>query len=264
MQYQPIECEAVVKIIGKKVCAFHARLGWSRTDWHTHNRGQLIYAEYGIMRLYTETDVLYIPSRHAAWIPQDVRHRVITESTDLVFRTLYLDCQGLTEPFYGRVSVFHLGSLVREMICYTEKWPLKGEATEQEATFLSAIKLLLPEQATRQVGMHLPTTELPLLRQLIEYLHQSLEEKLRAGAVARRFGLSERTMARLFLKELSMPFLQYLKLIRIIRALELLVQERKNISEAAYLVGYDSVPSFSNSFYEMVGVRPHFFLEHRI
>ena len=48
---------------------------------------------------------------------------------------------------------------------------------------------------------------------------------------------------------------------RIIKAVELLVKPGVNVSEVAYSVGYESVPTFSNNFKEIMGVRPHMFLQ---
>ena len=261
MQYKSIECEAFISIINKKDCAFHQRLGWSHTDWHMHNRGQLIYAEYGVMRLYVENEIFYIPSWHAAWIPEGLRHKVVTESIDLIFRTLYLDCNSLPDEFYKQVSVFYADTLLREMILYTERWALHGAADTHETTFLQSIKHLLPEKAKNAIGLHLPTIRHPKLLEINDFILENLDQKLKTVEVARYFGMSERTMARLFLKELTMPFSQYIRLLRIIKAVELLVLPGTNVTEVAFSVGYESLPTFSNNFLEIMGVRPNFFLE---
>lgn len=261
MQYKSIECETFISIIDKKDCAFHQRLGWSHTNWHTHNRGQLIYAEYGVMRLYLENAVFYIPSWHAAWIPEGLRHKVVTESIDLIFRTLYLDCSSLANEFYKQVSVFYADTMLREMILYTERWALHGDADLHEATFLQSIKFLLPEKAKNAIGLHLPAIQHPKLLEIHDFVLENLDQKLKTVEVARYFGMSERTMARLFLKELAMPFSQYIKFLRIIKAVELLVLPGTNVTEVAFSVGYESLPTFSNNFTEIMGVRPNFFLE---
>jgi AraC-like DNA-binding protein len=261
MKHKPINCEASVKIYNKKDCAYHTKLGWSKTEWHTHKKGQLIYAEHGIMRLYTEDKVYYIPSWHAAWIPEGVMHRVATESVNLIFRTLYLDYSELKDPFYKGVSVFYVNPLLREMILYTERFNLEDKATAHEISFLEALKQLVSKQAGASIGLQLPTTEHPQLDEITTFISAHLDDKLKVGEISRQFGMSERTMSRLFQKEFSMPFVQYLKLLRIIRAVELLVMPGKNVSDVAYAVGYDSLPTFSNNFTELMGIRPNLFLQ---
>lgn len=261
MRHKPIQCEASVKIYDKKDCAFHAKLGWSKTEWHTHRKGQLIYAEHGIMRLYIHDKILYIPSMHAAWIPQGVEHMVATESVNIIFRSLYLDYSGLSKNrFYNEVSVFYADVLLREMLIYTERFNLVDRATPHEISFLEAIKQLLPQQAEMKIALQLPLTEHPQINQLIEYVQHNLDKKLIVPEIAKKFGFSERTLERLFQSELKMPITKYIKLTRMVKAVEMLVKPGNNVSEVAYAVGYDSLPTFSNNFNEVMGTRPNQFL----
>jgi AraC-like DNA-binding protein len=261
MKYKPIICEASVKIYNKKDCAYHAKPGWSKTEWHTHKKGQLIYAEHGIMRLYTEEKIYYIPSYHAAWIPAGILHMVATESANIIFRTLYLDYTDLKDPFYKKVSVFYVSLLLREMILYTERFKLDDAVTMHETSFLEAVKQLLAKQSDQSIALQLPTTEHPQLDAITGYMEAHLEDKLKAGDIASQFGMSERTMSRLFQKEFNMPFIQYFKLLRMVHAVEMLVLPGRNVSDVAYSVGYESLSTFSNNFNEIMGVRPNLFLQ---
>lgn len=260
MKHKPINCEASVRIYDKKDCAFHARLGWSQTEWHSHRKGQLIYAEHGIMRLYIGDKVLYIPSMHAAWIPMGVEHRVATESINIIFRSLYLDCSGLDDLFYDQVSVFYASALLRQMITYTEKFNLEDTATTHEISFLEALKQLLPQQAQMKINLTLPTTAHPQLAPVTEYIQAHVYEKFSMPDIAGRFGIGERTLSRLFQKELLLPFSQYVKLVRMVKAVEMLIRPGSNVSEVSYAVGYESLPTFSNNFNEIMGIRPNQFL----
>ncbi len=260
MKYRRIECEVITSISGQRDCAHHQQLGWSRTEWHRHNRGQLIYAENGIMRLYVGFDVFYIPSFHAAWIPEGVEHAVITESVDLTFRTLYLKHNGLTDPFYNRVAVFHTPQLLCDMISFTARWPMKEKPVAEEQVFLHAIKVILPQFAKNEISIQIPASEDKRLNNIFEQIATELESLPPAGAIARYHGMSERTMNRLFVKEIKMPFSQYVKLLRIITAVEMLTKPGAGVSETALAVGYRSLSSFSNTFYEVLGKRPQYFL----
>lgn len=261
MKYQRIECELVIDIVGKRDCAHHQKLGWSKTAWHKHNRGQLLYAENGIMRLYIGTEVYYIPSYHAAWIPQGEEHVVITESKDLVFRTLYLDHSQQSDPFYKKVCVFHVSHLLKKMIEHSECWPLMGDESEEEQSFLHAIKLMLPMQAKDQINMHIPATENDTLNDILQYIEINIENLPNASAVSKEHSMSARTMQRLFVKELKMPYIEYIKLYRIGKALELLTSGEMNVSDVADQVGYNSLASFSNVFYDVIRKRPQYFLK---
>ena len=54
----------------------------------------------------------------------------------------------------------------------------------------------------------------------------------------------------------QLSFLQYVKLLRIVAAMEMLLNGDKNISEVAYAVGYSNIAAFSNSFQQSVNRRP--------
>lgn len=256
MDHRYVECEVARHLVEKRDCADYRRLGWSKSEWHEHNRGQLIYAEYGIMHLFVGDRVYYIPSWHAAWVPQGISHKLLTESQDLEFYSLYLDCTGLDHPFYTEISIFPINAMLREMILYTKRWPLKGLAEPQEEQFLGSIKLLLPELATRKMQLHLPVPSHALLIRVTDFLQHNLMDKPTIAALAKDFAISERSLHRLFVKELGMSFSQYLKIIRMVKAAELLSVPGNRVAAVAYEVGYDSIPSFTRTFRELMGAAP--------
>ncbi|MBL7713767.1 MAG: AraC family transcriptional regulator, partial [Chitinophagaceae bacterium] len=49
---------------------------------------------------------------------------------------------------------------------------------------------------------------------------------------------------------------QYFKTLRMVKAIEMILKTRKPISDIAFLVGYDSIGSFSNAFYLFTHSRP--------
>ncbi|WP_238140935.1 helix-turn-helix domain-containing protein [Psychroflexus sp. S27] len=53
-----------------------------------------------------------------------------------------------------------------------------------------------------------------------------------------------------------MSFIKYYTRLRIFKSLELLMNPNYNISEIANRVGYNSLPTFSNTFHEIMGKRP--------
>ena len=74
--------------------------------------------------------------------------------------------------------------------------------------------------------------------------------------LAVQFGFSERSLYRLFQKDLGMSFIQYLTIRRILKAIELLLEKKLAVNEVALAVGYNSVPTFSNTFYKILRQRP--------
>lgn len=91
---------------------------------------------------------------------------------------------------------------------------------------------------------------------MIDYLTEHYFQELKIPEVAARFNLSARTMERLFKQDLGITVAGYIKLFKIIKAAELLSNPGENVKSVAIQVGYDSVSTFSNTFYKVLGIRP--------
>ncbi|RZK47061.1 MAG: AraC family transcriptional regulator, partial [Hymenobacter sp.] len=160
-------------------------------------------------------------------------------------------------PFFGRLGIYPVTDLLYELLRYTSSWyGHYGPAQYEPYLFLLNLKLVLPHISLHPLPLALPTTEDPRLVPVLHYLYEHLGELLELGSVARHFGFSPRSLSRLFQECLSLSFGQYLKLRRILAAMALLLETRQTISEVAYAVGYNSLASFSNTFYQLVGQRP--------
>jgi transcriptional regulator GlxA family with amidase domain len=94
------------------------------------------------------------------------------------------------------------------------------------------------------------------MQQIIKYLEKHVGNRLVLAEVSKHFAMSERSLSRLFQSTLQMSFLQYVKTLRMIRAIELILQTSKPISEIAYSVGYSAVGPFSDAFYDFTLSRP--------
>jgi AraC-like DNA-binding protein len=242
--------------IEKDSFAVHLRVGRFHTTWHTHFRHQLLYAEDGVLHLQTDQHHFLLPARHAAWIPGRCKHRVYSDSPDLYMRTLYLQAQEDDDTGLQQLRVFPVSNLAREMILHTQTWNWTLAAGPLERSFFQTIRLLVPTWYQNAIPLILPSTDHPHLNLITQYLRKNLAEPLQLETTANRFGFSGRTLLRLFKKELGMTFGTYLRVARIILALELLTRPGVSVAEVAYAVGYDSPSSFSQTFSHLVGVSP--------
>lgn len=238
------------------VCVLHEKLE-ENFPFHTHQKGQLTYVEGGLAYLNTKDKAYFLPARHYVWIPAGLEHFVQQKSSPQIVRNIYFpEGTDSGNEFFSRMGIYPVNKLLLEMILFTENW--KGSIAPQsfKAQFLNTMKCLLPEISTHPLPVVLPTTENERLQPVIRYIHQQLSDPLTLPQVANLFGFSVRSLSRLFQQSINISFLQYLKLSRIIRAMEYLLQTNKSISEIAYHVGYNSISSFSNTFYQLINMRP--------
>ena len=144
-----------------------------------------------------------------------------------------------------------------EMINYTQRWNGDILKTDAEAfEFLIALRNIILEVAKTPFPVVLPTTTNEMLRPILKYIHLNVDQPLYLEEVAAHFGYSARSLSRLFQKNIETSFLQYVKLTRIIKSIELLLKTDLSISEVAYASGYNSLSAFSYAFNQIVNQSP--------
>ena len=104
--------------------------------------------------------------------------------------------------------------------------------------------------------LNLPQPKDERLIKISEYLLENLHKELKSTSIATHFNMSSKTLYRLFKKDVQISFIQYYTLLRMFKALEFLLTQQFTIAEVALKVGYNSVPTFSNTFTKIIGKRP--------
>ncbi|WP_018616768.1 AraC family transcriptional regulator [Segetibacter koreensis] len=228
---------------------------------HKHKKGQLTYVEGGIAYIHIRDKTYVIPGRHYVWIPKDVEHFLQVRTTATAVRTLYFFTNDdHTNTFYTRMGIYPVNDLLLQMIAYTERWNGHIVAGNHGFQFLAAIKEILPEISKNPLPIALPTTQDERMRPIILHIENHLSEELTIEKLGKEFGLGERTLSRLFQSTLQLSFFQYLKLVRIVRGIAIMLQTTKSISEIAYETGYGSISAFSKAFYQLTNMRPSDFV----
>ena len=248
-----------IEAVKKQTFAIHEPVGQFTTKVHQHSRHQLLYAEGGVLYFFAEEQQFILPARHAAWIPARLSHKVESPSAHLHLRTLYIWEDGNGEKFPEQLTVFPVTPLAREMIAYTGRWSHEDPVCETEEAFFRAICYLVMDWCRAAMMLVLPTTRHQLLRNITDYVVNNLEAELTTASVSSEFGLSSRTLMRLFRARLDMTFQEYLRMARITTALELLSSADVSITEVALQVGYQSMSTFSRVFKAYVGKPPSVF-----
>jgi AraC-like DNA-binding protein len=225
---------------------------------HKHTKGQLSFVEGGLAYVIVDSQTFVIPPRHYFWIPKGMPHILKVGHSATVLRSLYFYSHNdESNKFYTTLGIYPATELLIQMIAHTELWDGRHvEKKDRNFEFLIALKNILPELHNQSVPIGLPSTDDERLTKILKYLERSLEERHSLKSLSSKFNMSERSMSRLFQANLHMSFLQYLKTLRIIKALEMLLKSNKTVSEIAYNVGYDTLGAFSNSFYLFTKLRP--------
>lgn len=243
---------------------WHSRFE-DRFRHHKHIKGQLTYVEGGVIFLYANDKSYFLPARHYLWIPAGVEHHLQHRYRAAIVRNIYFDTIEAEEnDFFNHIGIYAVNDLLLEMLRFSEQWNGNIYPGTHEYGFLTSLKNILPAISKHPLPIVVPTTDNVRLRPALIYIHEHLADDLTLASIAAEIGFSERTLSRIFQSSLEISFFQYLKLVRITKAMEKLLESDLTISEIGYQIGYDSISSFSNTFFKMTGQRPSAFRELKV
>ena len=224
---------------------------------HQHTKGQLSYVEGGIAYVQLGNKTFLVPARHYFWIPQGVEHQLKVSHSATVLRSLFFYADDDDQdPFYTQVGIYPIHDLLLQMIKYSEKWEGPVSPQHKGYRFLSTIKSILPDISIKALSIALPSTNNAQMQEITHYLQTNIAANHSLESISNRFNLSDRSLSRLFQLRLGTSFLQYLKLLRMVKAFEMILQTNKPMTEIAYAIGYQSLSSFSHTFHQFTNFRP--------
>jgi AraC-like DNA-binding protein len=93
------------------------------------------------------------------------------------------------------------------------------------------------------------------ISKVVDHIHQHLDQVVSVDELAGIVNMSTSGFRKTFREVMHMPPLQYAKSIKLNRA-QALIREGKNVSEAGYLVGYNSPAQFSREYKRHFGYSP--------
>lgn len=226
------------------------------TGWHTHPKGQLLYATKGVMLVQTDTASWVVPPNRALWMHTGTRHTV-TMSGDVLMRTAYINVEHVPSlPLIN--SVINVSPLLRELLVAAVHIDFHTEPTGRDARLLS---LLIDEiRVSTTLPMHLPMPQDERLRNVCDRICANPWDASSAIEWARSIHIGERTLHRLFAKEAGMTFAQWREQARLLHALHRIASGDKILS-VALDCGYGSASAFAAMFRRHFGASPSSFYE---
>ena len=248
--------------IDSSIYCHHDLMGEIFIEMHSHKKGQFIYTEGGIVYIKTGNKTHFLPARHYMWIPPDIEHAIYPSTPEVIMRNLYFPTEKTDAPFYQQVGIYPVNELLWQLLCYTRKWD--GDILETDPKrfpVVAAFKVLLAQISTAPLMLTLPRPKDPRLEKTLVYLKDNLDKNISPAEIASYLGMSERSLHRLFKSDVKMTFIQYYTLLRMFKALEYVLEKKYTIGEIALMVGYSSLPTFSNTFLKILGKRPSEYLQ---
>lgn len=152
-----------------------------------------------------------------------------------------------------RCAVLHVSPLLRELIVEVVRIGRLKTRDKGDAAFRDVLVAQIDKASPIPTMLSMPKDPRALA------LAQSLLATPSQGAVlslqCRKFGISLRTMQRLFRREVGVDFETWRRQARLMKAVELLAAGR-SIKETAFGVGYRQSSTFVAMFHRSLGVTP--------
>lgn len=218
---------------------------------HTHPRGQLLWAEKGVLSVSGEGTVWVVPSTHAMWIPSEIPHQVSSE-TDTFTRNIYIDPSYTIREHEKSIVMVTMTPLMQEVILRLTNHHYKADQARTKHLGLVAIDEL---EALNPFENFIPSGHDPRLQRLIKHMIQRPTQKTSLPILSSLAGASVRTIERLFKAETGMTFRQWRSRFRLMNSLVQLTEGGSSTS-VAHELGYQSVSSFIAAFKMQFGCTP--------
>lgn len=221
------------------------------TGWHSHPRGQLLYATEGVMAVHTDAGSWVVPPNRALWVVTGLRHTV-SMSGDVVMRTAYIDAEKVS-TLPKESCAINVSPLLRELLVEAVRISAAVQPVGRDARLLA---LLIDEiRASTTLPLHLPMPVDERLRAICDELIARPSDASSAADWAVAGGMGERTLHRLFAKETGMSFARWREQARLLHALRRIAQGDR-IIDVALDCGYASPSAFAAMFRRHFGVAP--------
>jgi len=219
---------------------------------HRHEWHQIIYPIQGMLKTLSGGCQFIIPHHRALFIPANTVHesKMINDTT---FVGIYINPDNdRTSPLECRVM--EVSNFFRELILHIKE---QCDDKDHNSNVISRLVDVLYDQvwADRAIEFEIPMPKDRRLMLIVDALISEPKSNLTLKDWSEKVGASERTLSRLFKKEVSLSYPQWRQRLRLISALRILEQDI-SIDNVAHQVGYQSCSSFIEAFKKSFKLTP--------
>lgn len=220
------------------------------TSWHTHNQVQLFWVNRGIVVVETEHVRWSVASGCVGFIPAQLSHRtdVVTGIDGFaLYCSVNVIGHDLSSP-----KLVQSNRLMQALLMRIKSFSEPSLSAEQ----IRLLMVLIDEiRLTESTLFQLPLPKDKRARQLAYQLLDEPQLSTPVVELAPRFGLSPRTLSRLFLFQTGIGFSVWRTQARLLFALKLL-EQNLSITRVAQECGYQTTSRFITVFKSHFGVTP--------
>lgn len=218
---------------------------------HRHPRGQLLYAEQGVMQVSVGGASWRITPRQGVWVPSDMPHQV-RAGAGISYRSLFVNPdQARALPQQG--MTVEISALTRELIFEAAHFGAAYRPDSAEARLIAVLQDRL--QGMSSASISLPIPQDARAKRICQALLEQPADDRTLAEWGRWVGASSRTLARVFTRETGLGFGAWVQTMRLSLALDRLARG-ESVTRVALDLGYATPSAFSAMFRRVLGTSP--------
>jgi AraC-like DNA-binding protein/mannose-6-phosphate isomerase-like protein (cupin superfamily) len=220
---------------------------------HTHATHQLLFASSGAMTVTGDRTSWMIPPHRAVLIPAGIQHSIRMWG-EVAMRSLYFPVTAPAPVFdTTECRVISVSPLLRELILRVADLAALDSRVANEARLMSVLMDELGSARIEPLVLPMPADARAV--KAADWVLTNPADGCTATVLARRCGLSERTLERLFRAETGMRFGLWRQKAKLLESVRVLV-EGGSVTDAALESGYSSVSAYISAFKQTFGCTP--------
>ncbi len=180
------------------------------------------------------------------------------EDMPYYFYKIFADVEGVQPLFYKSNYSLKIAQLIEEMETFAKEGLIRVNYLGAKALEILALMLsqFEDDQKDNQDQRILRKSEIKTIAEIAEFINKNYAQFENIDKLAQEFGLSKGKIQQGFQSAYQQTINEYLVRIRLEKALELLNEGEKNISEIVYEIGLSSRSYFSKIFKERFKITP--------
>ena len=226
---------------------------------HSHPYYHMFYIRSGKARFVVSGKTYELAAGSTLLVPRQATHSYSNPCDETME---YLEIKfTLSQPVFENTHISDdplAGMLFQQIL--KEYSELQGLADQAAASYLSSIIQLLTQQdrykKQRRFRFIDATSYSELSQTIIRYLEKHFGEDITLDGLAKLLGYNKSYLCVAFKKDTHSTIIDFLNMIRIRRAAELIVYSDHSLTQVADICGFTSVSHFNRVFVKYVGITP--------
>lgn len=235
---------------------------------HYHNKHEFYFLEKGQTKFFVDTEIFILEPGDMIFVPANTLHRTENLETESNCRSiLYFndsDFENELTPFIEKLKTRRLIKIHYKKMHHIEKI-LSDIAMEEETQndgyfqmqklYMKQLLIMIERYCTDNVENSL-SSSYKVAENISKYIRENYNEDLSLANLSVEFSMTPTYLSRFFKKSTGISLNEYINIVRIKEAENLLKNSDMAITEVAFACGFNDSNYFSSVFKKAKGITP--------